>query len=516
MNDEEEKYLYGDGDDGPEESELQSVDDMIDEAEADIEPSDYTQHMLLSYLVSNPSLWIKCRPIVKKTYFDREYRPVLDMITKHVDQYGDMPNAVMIHAKTGVKLDTMEDAHKESIVQWFCDSIEEFCRIQAFHDFLVDAADQTETDRSRETLASLFKQAEQVVQISLHRDLGLEIHEKARDVLKESEKFDNISTGLTFLDEAFSGGITLPSFNLVSAASGDGKSIFMQNIAMYGAERGENVIFYSLELEPAIILKRFAAMMTDTNINMIYQNLDTVAYTMRSRRKKDGEIWVKKFPMTNTTVADIASHYMELTMQTGLHFGLVCVDYIDVMYPINTKVDIGNIHQKDKAVAEELNDWTHKQNIICWSASQQTKGAQDEKDARQSGVAGGTPKINTCDNLIIGKRSEEDKEDERWWGHIAKARSSGGTKAKVPLHWNKDTQRMSDGDRDLFEEANPFLFGRKRSEVDKEDTTSDRISKDPLLRGTKLPKKESKPTGRETSGKQTLDRLAKQFGVRND
>jgi len=509
MSDEDE-YMYGEVD-GPDEDELQSVDDMIDEAESDIEPSDYTQHMLLSYLVSNPSLWIKCRPIIKESYFDREYRPVIDLLRKHVDQYNDLPNPIIIHAKTGVKLNYMDDAQKDSRVSWFCDAMEEFCRIQAFHSFLINAAEKTESDRSGDTLASLLKDAEQVVQISLHRDLGLEIHDSTRDVLTSAQKDDNITTGYTMLDRAFSGGITRPSFNLVSAASGDGKSIFMQNLAVNAAENGENVIFYSLELEPAIILKRFVAMMTDTNINLVYEHLDSVAYTMYSRKKKDGEIWVKKFPMTNTTVADIASHYLELTMQTGMYFGFVCVDYIDVMYPITSKVDIGNIHQKDKAVAEELNDWTHKQKIICWSASQQTKGAQDEKDARQSGVAGGTPKINTCDNLIIGKRSEKDKEDERWWGHIAKARSSGGTKAKVPFRWNKDTQRMFDGDPELFEEANPFLFGKKRSHLS-EDDESERISNDPLLKGSKLLKKEAKPVGKEGTGKATLDRLAKQFG----
>jgi hypothetical protein len=470
---------FGDDNDGPDEDQLPSLDDMDAAKESGtVEPSDYTQQLLLSYLISAPELWVKCAPIIDAKYFDPQYRPVIKNIAAHLKTYGDLPDTDMIHADTGVRLTLKDDADKPSRQESVCDRVEEFCRTTAFHDFLVSAAEETEEDGSRSTLSALMKKAAAIEGMSLTRNLGIEVHGGTVNILTKAEKDDNIPTGFRDMDHAFGGGLTRPSFNIVSCASGDGKSIYLQNQLVNYIEQGMNTIFYSLELEPAIVIKRFAAMMTNTSIDQIYSHLDTVGFAMRTRGKTDGELWVKKFPMVGTSMSAIAAHYQELTMHTKLQFGAVAIDYIDVMDP-DEKIDKSNIHIKDKLVSEEMNDWTHKNSLILWSASQQTKGAQDEAAPRQSGVAGGTPKISTCDNLIIGKRNEDDTEDERWWAHIAKARSSGANKTKIPLHWDSQTMRMGDDDIEKFKEANPKLFGFKHSPSKKSDT-SERIKNDPI------------------------------------
>ena len=70
-----EEYDYDSSDDNGPDSDvkpLPSLDDMDaqkDETET-IEPSDYTQQFLLSYLISAPELWVKCAPIMDAKYFD--------------------------------------------------------------------------------------------------------------------------------------------------------------------------------------------------------------------------------------------------------------------------------------------------------------------------------------------------------------------------------------------------------------------------------------------------------------
>lgn len=520
MNELEEHEMeeFFDGDDsGPDEKSLRPDKPLKSLAQMEAEdtsapaPSDYTQHLLLSYLIAAPELWVKCAPIIKAEYFDPEYRPVIAYIEAHLKKHKDMPDAGIVMSEVGVQLDVKTDAHKQSRQDYVCDALEEFCRTTAYQDHLLKAAEITQTDRSRATLAGLMKEAADIERISLTRNLGIEIHTGTVEVLKKAEKDDNVSTGFALMDRAFSGGLTRPSFNIVSCASGDGKSIFMQNMMVNYAEMGVNTVFYSLELQPSIVIKRYAAMMTDTHIDQVYSHLDTVAHSLHTRGKTDGAMWVVKFPMVGTTMADIQAHRLELQMHTGLHFGAVAIDYIDVMDPVQ-KVDKANIHLKDKFVSEEMNDWAHQNGIILWSASQQTKGAQDEKDPRQSGVAGGTPKVSTCDNLIIGKRNEDDIEDERWWAHVAKARSSGATKAKIPLYWNSMTMRMSDGDRDLFEEANPKLFGRKKMDQKTSASgVSDRVKNDPLAQeqGVNVATKEMEKTGKDRQNAAFLSNLSR-------
>lgn len=514
MNDEESNFF----DDGPPEGpELQNVEEMIEEVQSDVPPSDYNQHMLLSYLISNPAMWVKCTPIIKTEYFDREYKPVIKFIGDHLKKYRDMPNGTQVHASTGVLLDHMGDAKKESNEAWICDSMEEFCRTQAYKDHIIKASEIIEQDKSRNALAALQKEAAEIERISLHRNLGFEVHKDAPKILTDAEKYDNITTGSVFLDRALSGGLNRPSFNMISCASGDGKSIFLKNMVVNAAEQGENAIFYSLELAEPTIMKRFSAMMTDTAMDNIYSRIDTVAYSLKVRDKTDGNIWIVKFPMGGTTIADIASHYMELTMETGLHFSMVGIDYLDLMYPVEA-IERSNLHLKDKYVSEEVNEWTHQNKLITWSASQQTKGAQDEAAARQSGVSGGTGKVWTCDNLLIGKRSEEDKEDERWWAHIEKNRDGAGTKRKVPFRWDCETQRMTDGDMDKFQEANPTMFGRARAKQS-DNTTSERVTKDALVQeqgGVDTSKAKDNESGRSDKAVDTLNKLRQMQGARND
>ena len=501
-SDDEDAYLF---DNGPGDNKLMDIDSMLADKAADVEPSDYSQSLLLSYLVSAPELWIKCAPIIQASYFDQEYQPVIKLVQEHLKKYKDMPSPDMIHSDTGVLLNKQEDAHKDSRQEWVCDQIEEFCRTTAFQDFLVNAAETVSTDRSRKTLANLMNQAASVERISLIRNLGVEVHTGSLAVLNDSKDNDSISTGYRHMDRAFGGGLTRPSFNIVSCASGDGKSIYMQNQLVNYIEMGMNCIFYTLELAPPTVIKRFAAMMTNTDIAEVYTHIDSVGHALYQRGKQEGSLWVIKFPMIGTTMADIAAHRLELSMHTGLEFQAMAIDYIDIMDPVET-VDRSNIHMKDKFVSEEMNNWAHENELILWSASQQTKGAQDEKDPRQSGVSGGTPKINTCDNLIIGKRNEDDTEEERWWAHVAKARSSGAIKTKIPLYWNRKTMRMSDGNAKLFEESNPKLFNKKRSEVENNDATTN--SNDPIAKELGVNVTVAKPpTGTEKKIINTFARL---------
>lgn len=131
-------------------------------------------------------------------------------------------------------------------------------------------------------------------------------------------------------------------------------------------------------------------------------------------------------------------------------------------------------------MAEDLNSFFHENDLIGWSASQQTKGADDDKNARQSGVSGGAPKVWALDNLFIMKRSEDDMADQKMWMHVGKGRS-GGTSLKVPVLFNRDTLRMTDGSESDFYDANPWFFGKKKNEAKAGNGHSDRIKKDPLL-----------------------------------
>ena len=479
-----------------------SVEDNTDE---DYEAGDIEQHTLISFITSNADFWRKCFPIIEPRYFSSEFQKTVQFIRDFYISHKRLPPLPIVRAETGVLLETHNEASDKKIQGYLQEKVEEFCRLEATRLLMLETYDKmSDSTPSAEVVAQHYIECKRIAGIAMSRELGFEVHRDMKKMLKLGEEVDGLPTGFPLLDEELGGGVTLPSFNLASGGSGDGKSIFMQNLCVNQARMGNNCVFYSLELQPEIIFKRFGAMMTETDIGSIYHNKDLVHAKMVSMGRSEGKIMVIKMPMSGTTVADIAAHHADLCEDTGMNWSFVCVDYIDVMSSIQT-VSAENIHLKDKYVAEELNDFTHESKIICWSASQQVKGAQEEKEARQSAVSGGTPKVSTCDNLIILKRSPEDREEERSWGIVKKARSSGAMNAKIPFHWDNKTQRMTSGDRELYLEANS-----KQSAMNSGDMP--RLSNDPIVKHVK-----EQSTGTEPEDPQDVrDKLKRRFGRRRD
>jgi len=418
---------------------------------------DSTEHMLMSYLCNNHQLWVRCAPILKPEYFSKTMQPVVKMVTEFEQKNQQLPNRLLVMADTGLHLDVPEDAMDPIIVDEISNRFEEFCRFRATEDFFLSSAELLDSNRDRATMLHLTSEMERISQISVMQDLGYEVHADVVKLLQIAEDSDALPTGFTFLDEALFGGVTCPSYNIVSAASGQGKSICLQNLAVNYARQGFNVVYITLELPEFMIEKRFAAMMTNTDINGIYRNIDAVVSQIKRNSRKEGQIHVKRMPMNGSTIADVRAYMNELEASTGLEFAHLMLDYPDLMSPATPGIRPDNIHLKDQAVSVEIYDYAHDKRTpkTIWGAAQQVKGAKDEKDPRQSGVAGGVGKVNTSDNLLILKRSREDMQDDMCWGYIEKGRG-GGQGTRVPIRWNGKTMRMSTPEdmRDLFVEAN--------------------------------------------------------------
>lgn len=458
---------YGELGDPPDDPEFRSIDeiDVADiyaehgeyDEDTPIDEIDAPQHMLLSYLNTNHKLWIRCSPILEQSYFDKELQPVVELMRSFEKQNQKMPNRLVVNADTGVSLDEPDDADDPYVEEFISTRVEEFCRQRAAEEFLWEASEIIDEDRTRSTMAHLVAEMGKIASITVKQDLGYEVHRDAETLLAIAEKSDALPTGFTFLDNALNGGVTNPSYNLVSAASGQGKSIMLQNLAVNYARQGHNVVFITLELPEFMIEKRMTAMMTETDINDIYRNMPNILNKLRREARRNGKIQVKRMPMNGTTVADIRAYVAELIADTGEEWDHIVVDYVDLMKPVEPGIRADNIHLSDQAVSVEMYDWTHEPNHTktIWSASQQTKGAKEEKDARQSAVSGGVGKVNTADNLLILKRTIEDIHDERVWVFIEKGRG-GGQGKRLPFRWDKKTMRMSNPDEmlELLEEAN--------------------------------------------------------------
>jgi len=439
------------------------------------------EEMILSYLAANPNLYVRAKPLLKSAWFSGNHGEVAKFLLEYFTTHKSLPSQLAIRGKTGVELDRPSDAHEPQVMRFIADEVEAFCRDNSLNDFLSDAVDDQSQrggePRTVEEMAILHQRMQELSRISMTTDLGSEVYRDYKPKLAKAKESQGIRTGFAFLDEALGGGVTRPSFNIMSAGTGDGKSIMMVNALInYSTMHKEDVVYYTLENSEEMTHQRMIAIMTELNIRGLWSQMDRVDLKMFDLKKQGGgRIFVKRFPIQGTTMSKIDAHFHELQFRENCKIRCMAIDYLDVMSPTNDKIARDNISVRDAEIAQEVYDFTHTNDLILWSASQQTKGSDKEKEAHRGNVSGGTHKINTADLLLIGKRNEDDELNSMIWWHVKKTRNSGAINAAIPMYWDQASQKQYNRpeDRELFEEQNPKIFGRKQRS---------RIQRDPVAK----------------------------------
>ena len=75
-------------------------------------------------------------------------------------------------------------------------------------------------------------------------------------------------------------------------------------------------------------------------------------------------------PEGSTTTNTLRAYLKEFQIKTGLKPDCLVVDYLDLMYPNNIKIDATSLFVKDKFVSEELRGLMHETNTFGATASQ--------------------------------------------------------------------------------------------------------------------------------------------------
>lgn len=463
------RRLQEEGDD------IGAADSSETEEEVNSRPSNITQHTLLSYITGNFDVWIIIEPIIKPEYFDDEYRHVVQLLKDHSLEYKQIPSRAVIYMKTGVMLEELADAQDERTAQWLLDEVQTFCRHRATEIEIKRASQAIQQDSSRATLEQIFQKFKEITEISLEKDLGIEVHHDARTLLHEKIEEIIKPTGYKHLDLVVGKGFPCPGLVLFAGKSGLGKSVALANVAVNYCERGDFVAYVSLELSQKRIFDRVCSMMTDTAIWKIYDNPEYTSGQMEQRIQiGDGLLVIKKMRMSGTTVSHIAAYLKELTIKMGRSPKVLVLDYLDLLHPRTAIRDLGNIHVKDKYTAEETYSLCEDWNLLGITASQMVKNNSDFDDFDHASVAGGTPKINTMDYVMALQRR-----DEEFTMRILKGRY-GGEGTVIPLHWNNHTLRISDvSDEEFYQKAPRFSPDFKRDQAGKTAATQIReLNKD--------------------------------------
>jgi len=338
---------------------------MAKEPEEIIEYTESKQKLLIDVLLSSEEIFARCQNILNPTYFVNKLRPAMRFILNHVEKYNILPKFEQVNAETGLgfsKIDNIAIQHQDA----FLDEIEEFCKNRALAEAVLSAVDLIEKGNYGE----VEKRVREAILISLQSDVGTNYFEDPRArLLRIKDNNGQVSTGWRDVDDKLYGGVNRGEITIWCAGSGVGKSLFLQNIAINLAVKGLNVVYITLELSEELCSMRMDSMLSEVPTKEIFRKLDEVEIRVRQAGHKSGGLHVKQLPQ-GSTCNDIKAYLKTYEIETQKKPDVLVVDYLDLLFPNNKRIDPSNLFVKDKFVTEELRGLMVERQMIGQTAAQ--------------------------------------------------------------------------------------------------------------------------------------------------
>jgi len=397
------------------------------------------QKLFVEFLAQDQDLFVRINNILVPDHFDRSLRKAVDFVQTHAREYSALPTLEQIGATTGTTLQPLKDVddrHKK----WFIDEFEQFARHKALESAILASTDKLE----RGEFGAVEKMIKDAVQIGLARHMGTDYWENpAERIERVRNQRGGTTTGWADIDKKLYGGFNRGELNIFAAASGGGKSLFLQNLALNWALTGLNVAYVSLELSEELCSMRFDSMLTGMTTRDVFKNTDDVDLKVRMQGKNAGAMQIVQLP-NGITVNDLNSYLKEFEVKNDIKFDAVLLDYLDLMMPAQSKVSPSDLFIKDKFVSEELRNFAMEHDLLFATASQLNRAAVEEVEFDHSHISGGLSKIQTADNVIGIFTSQAMRERGRYQVQFMKTRSSSGVGQKVDLNFDVAGLRITD------------------------------------------------------------------------
>ena len=401
------------------------------------------QRLFVEFLAQDKDLFARVNGIIDPLFFDRELRKGVEFIQEHVSGYSALPTREQVLAATGLELQELKDVDDRH-QKWFIDEFETFCKHKALEAAILASADMLE----RGEYGPVERRIKEAVQVGLAKHMGTDYWESPAERIERVRNLrGGTSTGWTEIDKKLYGGFNRGELNIFAAPSGGGKSLFLQNLALNWSIAGLNVVYITLELSEELSSMRLDSMITGMNTREVFKNKDDVDLKVRVQAKNAGKLQIVQLP-NGITINNITSYMREYEVKNDVKIDAVCIDYLDLMMPAQSKVNPSDLYIKDKFVSEEMRNFAVEHDILFATASQLNRGAVEEVEYDHSHIAGGLSKVQTADNVIGIFTSQAMRERGRYQVQFMKTRSSSGVGHKVDLKFDIAGLRISDLDEE--------------------------------------------------------------------
>lgn len=396
------------------------------------------QLYLLQQIFSTPDLYVRCKNVLKPDYFDKEYHASIQYVHDYSSKYNVTPtlNDIKHNADFSYSETVVPDLNQQAVL----DSIGEFCR----HKALAQAIQQGMELVNQKRYGGIEELIREAMLVTVQNDIGLDIYEDPESVIRKlAEQQGTFKSGWETFDYKLFGGFGKQELEIFAAASGGGKSVVLQNLAVNFSKAGLNGAYITLELASELVAVRIYGMMVNTAQNKVKVDIDETAAKIKIEERSNGKLRIHRLPESVSTVNDIESYIRELQIKTGIKLDYVCVDYLDLLTSDRCGPnDKSNAFVKDKFVSEELRALAMKMDLTVFTACQFNRSGVAGEDVKsQAQIAGGISKIYTADNVIY---IDARKDRGEMVLDFQKTRNSSAVGSRLIMSYDIDSLRVLD------------------------------------------------------------------------
>jgi len=242
-----------------------------------------------------------------------------------------------------------------------------------------------------------------------------------------------LKTGIGPLDDALGGGTQRGELCVVAGGSGDGKSMFLNQVQAQAMLQGKFVGYATLEVSPTVLDRRLAANLTAIQIDVIKDGTAIEKVRRSVGKMRLGTRYVKEFTAHATTVSDLREWVRTLEQQERRRLDVLIVDYADLL--IAPKRHDDGYHDM-KEVFTALRAYARDRDIWLWTAAQTQRKKDKQKKVTGENVADSLHKLRIPDTMVTLNYDEETKDIELY---LAKGRDIEGKKTVCTLPAAFDT-----------------------------------------------------------------------------
>jgi hypothetical protein len=375
---------------------------------------------------------------LKPDYFDKEYHSSIQYVHDYSSKYNVTPtlNDIKHNADFSYSETIVPNLNQQAVL----DSIGEFCR----HKALAQAIQQGMELVNQKRYGGIEELIREAMLVTVQNDIGLDIYEDPEAVIRKlADQQGTFKSGWETFDYKLFGGFGKQELEIFAAASGGGKSVVLQNLAVNFSKAGLNGAYITLELASELVAVRIYGMMVNTAQNRVKVDIDETAAKVKIEERSNGKLRIHRLPESVTTVNDIESYIRELQIKTGIKLDYICVDYLDLLTSDRCGPnDKSNAFVKDKFVSEELRALAMKMDITVFTACQFNRSGVSGEDIKsQAQIAGGISKIYTADNVIY---IDARKDRGELVFDFQKTRNSSAVGSRLIMSYDIDSLRVLD------------------------------------------------------------------------